>query len=51
MFSIIQKAARQANQHQALNAGMFAENDESIGFWSEFDVTGVQDVVEYLPCF
>ena len=51
MFSIVQKADRQANQHQALNAGMFAEKYESIGFWGEFDVTGVQDVVEYLPCF
>ena len=51
IFGIIQKAARQTNQHQALNAGIFAGNDESISFWGEFDVTGVQDVVEYLPCF
>ncbi len=51
MFSVIQKASRQQNQHQALNAGMFAENDESISFWGEFDVSGLQDVVAYLPCF
>ena len=51
IFSVIQKAARQQNQRQALNAGMFAENDDSIAFWGEFDVTGLQDAVEYLPCF
>ena len=51
MFSIIQKAARQPNRNQALNAGMFADNDENIQFWGEFDVAGIQDVVEYLPCF
>ena len=32
MFSVIQKAARQQNQRQALNVGMFAENDDSISF-------------------
>ena len=51
IFSIIQNAVQLQNSHQVLNAGMYDEDDGGISLWGEFNPTGLDDAVAYLPCF
>ena len=52
MFDIIKKAEATQDADRQLNAGMFVGGDnEGPELWSEFDPDGLDDVIEYLPCF
>ncbi len=52
IVAVIKKADANRNPNRALNAGMFSfSKDDDFAAWGVFDVTGVDDALEYLGCF
>ena len=52
IVSILETAAKNRTPGLVLNAGMFdSENAEATGLWGVFDPTGLDGVLDYLPCF
>ena len=48
----MRSAIRTATPGLVLSMGMYDSTDEEDrGLWGEFDPTGLQDVLQYLPCF
>ena len=52
IVGILATAAGNLNPDLVLNVGMFdSENEEGPSVWAEFDPTGLEDALRYLPCF
>lgn len=52
IIRILEKANQNRNPDLVLNVGMFdSKNDDMEDLWGEFDPTGLQDALQYLPCF
>ena len=52
IIGILETAVENQNPDLVLNIGMFdSENEEVQDLWGEFDPTGLEDVLQYLPCF
>ena len=52
IIGILEKANQNRNPDLALNVGMVdSKNEDVTALWGEFDPTGLQDALQYLPCF
>lgn len=52
ILDVLRAAEASQNPDLIFNAGMFdSTKDDGESLWGEFDVTGLEDALEYLPCF
>ena len=51
ILAILRTAGQLRSQNEVLSAGMFEDVDGGSHLISNFDVAGVQDALDYLPCF
>ena len=52
IIRILEEADRNRDPDLVLNVGIFdSKNDDVRGLWGEFDPAGLQNALQYLPCF
>ena len=52
IITLLETALVNRNPDLTLNVGIFdSENEDVVELWGVFDTTGLQDALQYLPCF
>ena len=51
ILSMLQKADQNREADLVFSVGLYDSTEDTRGLWGEFDATGLEDALDYLPCF
>lgn len=52
LLELLEYASRNQSSRYAFNTGMYdLDNDNQTGLWGEYDVSGLENALEYLDCY
>ena len=51
ILSTLQKADQNREADLVFSVGLYDSTEDTEGLWGEFDPTGLEDALDYLPCF